>query len=310
MFLAVGGLISLEAPGAIIFFLFPPLIMLAGMAATRWWTPAEAAASAVAILFLYLTWGAMLGLLGELLDNGPMWVFAPLGALLILPVLIEAKPLIGRGSAAIAALLFVGGWAAAAIAPAYSADRQQRFTIQHVTDARTRKAVWSVIDDGAPIPPAFGTGWKRGKLPLNETRRWLSPASPDPLVAAPSIVLLSETRSGGERTIQLRLAARGNEVIELLAPEDSRIRSAGTPGFMRPIDQSQNGKFAISCSGRSCDGRVLQLTTARLQPIHAMLIGSRSGLPQGAAPLLHARPRFARPQYAPDDRIVFVQVTL
>ena len=60
----------------------------------RWWRPAELAGSIVAILVLYFTWGAMLGLLEELLNGGPIWVFAPLAALLFLPALIEAKPFI------------------------------------------------------------------------------------------------------------------------------------------------------------------------------------------------------------------------
>jgi len=94
LFLAVGAIIGLFAPGGIIFFLFPPLLALVGMLAARWWKPAEALGSASAILFLYFSWGAMLALLQELLNAGPMWLFAPLGSLLILPLLIEAKPLI------------------------------------------------------------------------------------------------------------------------------------------------------------------------------------------------------------------------
>ena len=68
--------------------------MLAGIVARRWWPLAERIGAWLAILFLYLTWGAMLALLEELLNGGPMWLFAPLGALLILPVLIEATPVI------------------------------------------------------------------------------------------------------------------------------------------------------------------------------------------------------------------------
>ena len=67
---------------------------MAGMIVARWWQPAERIGSWAAILVLYLTWGAMLGLLEELLNGGPMWIFAALGSLLILPVLMEARPLI------------------------------------------------------------------------------------------------------------------------------------------------------------------------------------------------------------------------
>jgi hypothetical protein len=121
-FLAVGGFIGLFAPGGIIFFIFPPLIALLGILLSRWWQPSEPIGSALAIAFLYLTWGGMLGLLEELLDSGPMWVFAPLGSLLLLPVLIETKPLIDRiaprSVSIIAGILALAGWAAVVAAPA------------------------------------------------------------------------------------------------------------------------------------------------------------------------------------------------
>ena len=80
VYLAIGGLIGLFAPGGIVYFLFPPLLALAGIVASRWWRPAELVGSIAAIIFLYLSWGAMLALLEELLNSGPMWLFAPLGA--------------------------------------------------------------------------------------------------------------------------------------------------------------------------------------------------------------------------------------
>src|SRR5207237_8013136 len=142
-------IIGLVAPGGIVFFLFPPVLTLIGMVAARRWPPAERIGAIAAIVMLYLTWGAMLGLLEELLNGGPMWIFAPLGALVILPILIEAKPLINRvslsGAAAAAGALALAGWAAAAAAPAYSADRQQRFVVEHVTDLRTFKSWWAVL---------------------------------------------------------------------------------------------------------------------------------------------------------------------
>jgi hypothetical protein len=122
LLVAIGCLVGLAAPGGIIVFIFPPLIAAAGLLLARWWKPAEIVGSAVAILFLYLTWGGMLGLLEELLDNGPMWVFAPLGSFIILPVLVEAKPMIEcvglRRSGAIAGVFALVTWAGAAAAPA------------------------------------------------------------------------------------------------------------------------------------------------------------------------------------------------
>jgi hypothetical protein len=307
---AIGALIGLIAPGGIIFFLFPPLVALIGMLATRWWKPAEQVGAIAAIVILYLTWGAMLGLLEELLNVGPMWIFAPLGSLIILPILIEAKPLIEqvslRSSGAVVGILTLTGWAVAAVVPAYSADRQQRFVIEHITDTAKGKASWAILNDGAPLPSGLTGQWKRGALPISERKRWLSAAPSDPVIKAPDVQLMSSVQNGIERTVTVRIAANGNDRVALIAPEDAKIRSAGTQGFVRPIDQSENGKYVIDCFGRSCDGLVLELVIGKTAPIDWLIVGSRAGLPSSAAPLLAARPKFARPQYNRDESIVFV----
>ena len=308
VFLAVGAGIGLVAPGGIVFFIFPPLLLLAGIIASRWWQPAERVGAAAAIVFLSLTWGAMLGLLEELLNGGPMWIFAPLGSLLILPVMIEARPLIvaaGRRTGALLAGLPVLAGAATMLAvPAYSADRQQRFGIQHVSDVSGGKAWWSILNDAAPLPSAFHGQWKRGELPFSERPRWLSPAPVDPVASAPDIQLVGQTAAGSERTITLRLVANGNERIDLVAPPDTRIRSAGTAGFVRPIS-GDDGKFSVSCFGRSCDGATIQLTIGQLKPVPFIVLGGRQPLPGSATGLLVARPAFARPQYNRDETIAF-----
>ena len=311
---AIGCLVGLAAPGGIIFFIFPPLIAAAGILLARWWKPAELVGSALAILFLYLTWGGMLGLLEELLDNGPMWVFAPLGGFIILPVLIEAKPVIEcvglRRSGAIAGVVALVTWAGAAAAPAYSADRQQRFVIERVTDASKGKSWWSVLNDGAPVPDAFGRRWIRRELPFSDRPRWLAPAPSDPSAKARLVQLLSQVSAGNERTLSIRLVANGSDSIVLMAPPDARIRSAGASGFVRPMAEDAAGKYTIGCSGRSCDGAILELVIERVKPVPFLLVGSKSALPAAAAPLLAARPRFARPQYIPDESITFARVNL
>ncbi|HZC37866.1 MAG TPA: M20/M25/M40 family metallo-hydrolase [Sphingomicrobium sp.] len=314
----IGALIGLVAPGGIIFFLFPPLLALIGMVASRWWPSAERIGALAAVVLLYLTWGAMLGLLEELLNGGPMWIFAPLGALLIVPILIEAKPLVDavnvRTVTATAGVLALAGWACAAAAPAYSADREQRFVIEHITDLRTFKSFWSVLNDGPPLPYAFQAAahWSRGKLPFSDRPRWIAAAPADTsFLAAPGVQRVSEVRNGNERTLTLRFVATGFDHIQLIGPEDARIHSAGAPGFMRPIDSvGEIGKYDIDCFGRSCDGAALELTIGRPDPVEFIVVGSHAGLPASAAPLLSAHPKFARPQYNRDETIAFARTSL
>lgn len=314
VYLVIGGMIGLFAPGGIVFFLFPPLVVLIGEIAARWWPRAARLAAIVAILLLYLSWGGMLALLEELLNQGPMWIFALLGGLLIVPILIEAKPLFDaarpRLGAIIAAILALAAWAAAAAAPAYSADRQQRFVIQRVTQGPPGKSWWSVLNDGAGLPAGFPGGWTRGKLPFSDRQRWIAAAPPDPAARAPAVQLIDQVRNGAERVLTLRLRTNGNEYVALIAPPDSRIESAGVNGFVRPIDQSEEGKYSIGCFGRSCDGAVLQLTIGRSEPVQFVVLGGRAPLPASAAPLLAARPKFARPQYNRDESISFTRVRL
>lgn len=178
-FVVLGAVIAFAAPRGIIYFLFPPLVFGLGVIASRWHPRAEEAGSWLAAILLYLTLGAMIGQLQELLNAGPMWLFAPLGLLVMMPVLIEAKPLVdstpSRQLIGVAALATVLGWAAAAAAPAYSEDRQQRFTIEHVTDAGGGRSQWSVLNDFAPLPDRFSAAgpWRLAELSDSDRKRWL-----------------------------------------------------------------------------------------------------------------------------------------
>ena len=310
LFLILGCSLGIIAPGAIIFFIFPPLLAAIGLFVGRRWRPAEGIGSAVSILFLYVTFGGLLGLLEELLDNGPIWIFAPLGSLLILPALIEAKPLLDRASTgratAIVAMLTLAAWAAAGIAPAYSEEREQRFVIEHVTDSDHGASWWSVLSDGAPLPRNFPGSWKRGKLPFSDRTRWLSAAPADPGSRAPDVQILSQVERANARTLQLRLALNGNESIALIAPGDAKIKSGGTPGLARSIDQTGTGKYSVNCFGQSCEGAIIELSIGQREPVNFTIAGSRIPLPASAGPLLARRPKFARAQYNRDEEINFV----
>jgi hypothetical protein len=317
IFLALGALLAAAAPAAIIYFLAPPIAVLLGIGLSRWHRPAEAIGGIVAIVLLFVTWGEMLGLLEVLFSPGPLWIVAPVAAIMIVPALVEAHVLfIGAdrrltliGSAFIALL----AWTAAAFTPAYSADRQQRFTIEHVTKFPSGASSWSILDDGADLPAAYSRWgrWHRGKLPFSERQRWLAPAPRVPGVKPPSIQLLETVPHGDERLVRLRLKTNGADRISLIAPEEAHIRSAGITGFVRPIGSADSsGKFTISCAGRSCEGAELTIDLYNTRPIPFTLVGARNGLPETAAALVRERPRLARPQYTPDETVTFSQVRL
>lgn len=124
-----GAAIAAIAPGGTIYFLLPPLIAGLGIVLGRRRPALESLGAILAALALFLTLGPALALFEELLSAGPMWVFAPLGGLVLLPWLIELRSLVDRPrrTVPLALLVWLAGWGAAAVTPAYSADRQQRF---------------------------------------------------------------------------------------------------------------------------------------------------------------------------------------
>ncbi len=316
-FMMLGVVIAVAAPLGIIFFLLPPLAFGLGVIAQRWHRHAERIGAWLAILMLYLTLGAMVGQLEELLSRGPLWLFAPLGLLVMVPVLIEAKALFdaspSRVAIGVGGALALAGWAASAIAPAYSSDRAQQQTLEHVVDAANGRAYWSLLNDGAPPPDAWGglANWKIGELPYSKRKRWLAPAPDEGVLLPPAASILATARAAGGRRVTVRLIPNGADSIALIAPEDSRVLRAGTSGFVRPIDQQlEKAMTVIRCTGRSCDGIILDIALADAAPVEFILTASSSRLPRAAIPFLERYPPLARPQYTPHQSVVFTHVRL
>ncbi|MGI8704820.1 MAG: M28 family peptidase [Sphingomicrobium sp.] len=314
-FLLLGAAVLAIAPAGVIYFLFPPLLALIGILLSPRLASAEQAGSIAAAVLLWLMLGEMLALLTELLNNGPMFVFAPLALLIAMPWLIEAKRLLdasGRARAiGSAALVMLLGWTATAAAPAYSVDRQQRFTIQYVRDSGEGKSWWAVANDGKPLPDAFGNGWAREELPHTTGKQWVRPAPDLAQAAAPGIEVVGRARAGSDRAVRLRLHLQGNDRIALIAPKDAEIRAAGTAQHLRPISaKAKDGRYVISCSGRSCDGSELVIVTSKPSPIELLVAGLRFALPPQAQPLVSARPANARPQSTPDQTVALVRLNI
>jgi hypothetical protein len=303
LFVILGGALSFVAPGGLIFFILPPLVMLAGLIAGRWFPAGERAGALLASLLLFLTLGPVLALVEILLGHGSAWMFAPLAALVILPWLIELMPLAApfarkRVLGALAAVALLS-WAGAAFAPAYSEDRKQKFGIEYVWDAQAGRAQWMIVNDGAPLPEAIASTFKRGtEVPWSGRKRWSAPAQGR--IEAATLQPLGQIRSARERTIRLRIAAYGAEDIAIQAPPEAGITAFRAGSFQRsfPRDGSKDG-YAFRCRGRSCDGLVIELA-ADNKPVPVTIVGMRAGLPGAARPLLEARPAHAAPQYSPD----------
>jgi hypothetical protein len=312
LFALVGAAISAVAPGGAILFIAPALAATIGMLAAGWRRWVEPAGAWIAILLAYLILGPALGLFEELMNNGPHWMFAPLGALILLPALIELKPLVARitpvFAAAGAADVMLLAWLAVGLTPAYSADRQQLFTIDYVWDAEAESGRWAINSDGARLPEI--AAWSRTEMPYTARRRWTSPAPAVP-VPPPTVERLGETRTAGGRHVRLRLTSNGAEQVTLIAPADAPLRRAGAPGQLRAFGRGgAEDRFVFRCVGRSCDGATLDLLIGGTRPVEFTLVGMRSGLPPTGDALARIRPLHARPQYAPDSTIAYSRLRL
>lgn len=292
------------APGGTILFVFPPLIAAIGLG-TRF----ERAAAIAAAALLFLLLAPLLDLVETLLGHGGAWAWAPLAAIILWPWLIELKPRFAalrlRALLGGAALLFIAGWAVPALVPAYSEDRQQRFSVEHGWDADSGEARWAILNDGAPLPEGFpGGSWTSGaEVPWGLAPRWVAPAPAGPRLA-PSLSLVEQRETPQGRAVTVRVAAPGAQALSLRAPPEARLRSIAAGGFTRVLGEAgEEDPAFVRCSGRSCDGALFTLLLESRAPVEWLVTGWYEGLPEEARPLLAARPPLARPQYSADGTI-------
>jgi hypothetical protein len=309
-FLLLGAAICFKAPGAAIYFLLPPLLAGAGLL----WPRLERAATGLSLLALFLTWVPLLHLSQVLLDLDAGWIFAPLSVLILFPFLIELKPALarlgrGRATAGLVALA-VAAWLPAALAPAYSAERKQRLSLEYLWDARAGKAQLLAYHDRGPLPQAFkalGPIKRSVEVPWSNYKRWTVDVNGPPLTP-PALEKLGERRVGGNRLVSFRVRTGGSDVVRLVGAEGARflaMRSGDTSRRYGTEDEA-----VLRCHGRSCDGRTFELMVGGPAPVDATLIGSRSGLPQQMQALARSRPATAQPQYVPDTSLAVDRIRL
>jgi hypothetical protein len=300
-----GAIASIALPGAIIFFVMGPALALAGIACSRRW-PAlgQGLAWAGAILQLIVL-TELIAEIEQTLIDGPTWAVAPLVALAALPFLAETARGASRQGLAIVAAMAVVLWGAAMLAPRASAARPLAFTLDHVQDDRTGKAVWAAATKQAPLPEGFARfgPWRSQPLPYNKRVRWQAAA---PLIAGPrgGLAVLANVPDGNGRRVRLKLDRGGADALLLRFDDKVPVLAMGLPGKLRTIDAAADkGPSILRCTGRSCDGLEVELRLGTPKPVTAMLAVQRFTPPPEAAPLLALRPSHAHPQYSPDSQV-------
>ena len=311
LILLFGSIASLALPGATIYFLAAPLLALAAMlfdkrppiATTLFWAAA---------LIQLLLFAELLALIEMLLIDGPLSAVAPLAALAALPFLIEVLPSgKPRGTVLIMGIAALGLSAAAMVMPRTSEVRPGAFTIDYVRDDVRGKTNWTVASKQAPLPESWSRfgAWRAAVMPHNGRRRWITDA-PTIDVPRPAIRLLSSRPSGKGRIVQLAIGRGGNDAVSLKFDKRVAVVAMGLPGRMRSIPRdAEPGPAFLRCTGRSCDGLILEVRLADRKKVKAELIGTRFGLPDEGKPLAAARPANTHPQYAPDSNIRIRGVT-
>lgn len=310
LFLILGAALSFVAPGGAIFFLLPPAIVGAAMLARRFERPAAILAWAI----LFLSWAPLLHLSETLLDMDSAWVFGPVAALILLPALIELKPLLVRVPAValvgLTAAATIAAWVATGLAPAYSGDRKQAYGIEYAWDADAKTGRWLIVHDGTPLPASLGKFESGVQIPWSSRPRRAA-AAPSLPVPPPSLTKLSESFVAGGRLVTLRLASGSADTWWLRAPASAQLKAVRLNGETRSFGKGKaDDDFVLRCHGRGCEGATVQLLLGNSGTVEATMSTMRRGLPAAAAPLVRARPANATPQYSPDATYAVARVRL
>jgi hypothetical protein len=308
--LILGGLMSIFLPGATIFFLIAPAIALAGIAIYERSPQVGILLAVIATLVQFVMFAELLAGVELLLIDGPLWAVAPFGALAALPALAELDDSRPRPAVALLVVASIGLWAAALLLPRMTAERPESFSIDYFRDLDRKTASWGIASKQAPLPKGYPGQWHSGVLAYNARTRWIADA---PLLdtTVPSAKLISSEPAGAGRRLRIALSPGGGNTVAIRFPKDAKVIALGLPG--RPEAIPQNGeppKAMLRCTGRSCEGLVIEAMLGDRKPVEAELLSYRFGLPAEGQPLQAARPRDAIPQYAPDSTIALNRIKL
>ena len=308
-----GALASVALPGACIYFLASPLIALAAMLVERRSTGLATVLFWIAALVQLLLFAELLALIEMLLVDGPIWAVAPLAALAALPVLVET--IAGDGSPMslkLVGIAAVGLWLGALAMPRTSSERPGALTFSYVRDEVSGKSLWAASNKQSPLPDAVQRlgKWRDVQLAYNGRHRWVTDA-PSIAIPSPTIRILSSVASSKQRIVRLTLDRGGADAVGLRFAKDVPVLAMGLAGRPQAIaSKAKPGPSSINCTGRACDGLVIEIRVAAQSPVKARLIGTSFAIPTQAKPLIDARPANTQTQYAPDNAVMVRAVSL
>ena len=324
------------APGISFIFAWPPLLALAGLAASlllvgRRGTKASYARTAL----LLLSGAAAVALLAPFvyllhlaLTVGTAAVTA---AFVVLGVGLIAGPvaLVGEGSPGDR----VPGWAPFALAIAaaglflaggllsgFDADRPRPDSLLYALDADTGEAAWATLDKGTDAYTSrfVGQDHEQGSLGdfLPFGPKGLLGEAPALPLAAPVLEVLKDDTSGDVRTLRLRASSpRGAEDLSLWLESDdpeepgSPVLSAAVDG--EPVEEPESpgwGRWALDYYALPGEGVELTLKVRAGTPVRLRVADRSGGLPD-APGVDETRPPGTMPESALPTSVHFADAT-
>jgi len=108
-----------------------------------------------------------------------------------------------------------------------------------------------------------------------------------------------------------RPADRHYNAVSIRFAESAKVLALGLPEAAVKIpEQGEPDKALLRCSGRACEGFVIEAIVGDRKPVEAELFSTRFGLPPEGRPLAAARPKNAIPQYSPDSTVTMSRIRL
>ncbi|HSF43972.1 MAG TPA: M20/M25/M40 family metallo-hydrolase [Thermoanaerobaculia bacterium] len=322
---ALGLLLAVIAPGTSYLFLVPALV--AGLAGVVSFSSAPGVRAWAALLpmlvaallwlpflqFLYLGLGLMGLMVAAVLLSLFDTTVAPLAAAAG-PGLRKWAPLAAGALAAIFAVV-------AMVSPPFSPKAPQNMVVQFHQDVQTGEARW-LLRAAPPIPQALREAAAFDPQPgpaypwspsFSRAFKAKAPALPIP---GPELAVLSDSSTGGKRTLRLRLTSpRGARVGTVMVPQEAKLESLRIGGQAVEVEPRSPGAPAqgwrpLTVVGLPSQGVELDVVLGESRPFDWFAADRSDGLPPSGRALLDARPDNAVPLNEGDTTLVSRKVRI